>query len=109
MSLLSFFVPVALACGGCATPATGVETPSSTPTSATAATTSTTTLHVEGMTCASCSFAIKAALGKLDGVASTVVDVDGKKATVTYDPAKVTPAAIAQKVSDLGYPASVEG
>ncbi len=108
MSFLSFLVPAALACGGCALPTTSAAT-SSTEATAPAAATSTTTLHVEGMTCSSCAVAIRTALGKLDGVVSTVVHVDGKKATVTYDPAKVTPAAIAQKVSDLGYPATVEG
>lgn len=68
-----------------------------------------TTLHVEGMTCAYCAVAIRPALGKLDGVLSTEVDVEGEKATVTYDPAKVTPDAIAKEVRDLGYPATVQG
>ncbi len=104
MYILAFLVPAALACGGCALPAEGGEpVPATLPAAATA------TLRVEGMTCASCAVAIKTALGKVDGVISTVVDVDGKKATVTYDPAKVTPDALAKKVSELGYPATVQG
>lgn len=82
--------------------------PVATPSGPTAAM-STATLHVEGMTCSSCALAIRTALGKLDGVGATVVDIDGKKATVTYDPARVTPAAIAQKVNDLGYTATLGG
>lgn len=108
MLVLAFLVPTALACGGCAMPSTGTA-PSSTEATTPATATSTASLHVEGMTCASCSVAIKVALGKLDGVVSVTVDVEGKKAMVTYDPAKVTPDAIAKKVSDLGYPTTVQG
>lgn len=109
MLILAFLVPTALACGGCAMPASDAGSPPANGPVSPAAASATATLHVEGMTCASCSVAIKTALGKLDGVASVTVDVEGKMATVTYDPAKVTPDAIAKKVSELGYPATVQG
>lgn len=109
MPVLAFLVAAALACGGCALPSADAGPARAAEPASPAAASATTTLHVEGMTCASCAVAIKTALGKLDGVASVKVDVEGKKATVTYDPAKFTPDAIAKKVSDLGYPATVQG
>jgi Cu+-exporting ATPase len=68
---------------------------------------STVTLTVEGMTCASCSVAVRTALKKLDGVRDARVSVEKKRAVVDYEPAKVTPERMIEAVNKLGYKASV--
>jgi copper chaperone CopZ len=65
------------------------------------------TLHVEGMTCASCKVAVRAVLSKIEGVKDARVDVPKKSATVDYDPAKVTPRQLVDAVNRLGYQASL--
>lgn len=64
-------------------------------------------LHIEGMTCASCSITVRVTLEHLDGVKSAVVSVSGKRAQVTYDPSKVTPKQMVEAVNKAGYKASV--
>ncbi len=64
------------------------------------------TLTVEGMSCPSCSVAVRTALKKLEGVKEARVSVAEKKAEVDYDPAKVTPEQIIEAVNKLGYKAS---
>ena len=63
-------------------------------------------LHVEGMTCASCKVAVRTALTKLEGVKDVRVDVAKKSATVDYDQTKVTPQQLVDAVNRLGYQAS---
>lgn len=67
----------------------------------------TVSLHVEGMTCASCKVAVRTALTKLDGVKEARVDVAQKSASVSYDPGRVTPRQIVDAVNRLGYQASL--
>jgi Cu+-exporting ATPase len=64
-------------------------------------------LTVEGMTCASCSVAVRTALKKLDGVKDAKVSVSEKRAVVEYEPAKVTPQQLIDAVNKLGYRASL--
>jgi mercuric transport protein len=64
-------------------------------------------LAVEGMTCASCTFAVKAALKKLDGVKDAKVSYREKKAVVTYDPDRVTPEDLVSAVDKTGFTASL--
>ncbi|MCW5765405.1 MAG: copper-translocating P-type ATPase [Phycisphaeraceae bacterium] len=59
------------------------------------------------MSCAACAARIERGLSALPGVASANVNFATKVATVTFDPATLNPAAIAQTVSDLGYAASI--
>ena len=61
---------------------------------------------VENMTCATCPISVKNAMKRVDGVKSVDVDFDTKIATVVFDPAKTTAAAIAAASTDVGYPAS---
>ncbi|MCR4379162.1 MAG: heavy metal translocating P-type ATPase [Rhodospirillales bacterium] len=61
------------------------------------------TLPVEGMTCASCSARIERQLVKLDGVASASVNLAGETADVSFDPAKLDPAAIKSAIVAAGY------
>ena len=64
------------------------------------------TLQIDGMSCGHCVAAVKGALGRMDGVSVDQVEIG--TARVTYDPARVTPEAIADAVNDEGYSATVE-
>ena len=64
------------------------------------------TLPIGGMSCTHCVRAVHAALADLDGAEVERVDVGS--AVVRYDPARTSPAAIAEAVRDAGYdPADV--
>jgi periplasmic mercuric ion binding protein len=69
--------------------------------------TATVTLSVEGMTCASCSVAVKTVLKRLDGVKEAKVNLSEKNAVVEYEPAKVKPQQMVDAVNKLGYPANL--
>lgn len=72
------------------------------------AATATTTLHVEGMTCGGCATAVKLVLQKTPGVISAKVSYEEKRAVVSYDASKTTPAKIAAAVADaLSYKVTV--
>ena len=58
---------------------------------------------VEGMTCDGCERALGRAVGKLPGVQFVVASHAERAATITYDEAVVTPAAIATAIRDAGY------
>lgn len=66
-------------------------------------------IHIEGMSCASCSAAVKVRLERLDGVSAARVVFADKRAHVTYDAARVTPARMVEEINDIGYRARVEG
>lgn len=68
---------------------------------------STVTLAVEGMSCASCSVAVRVALEKLDGVRDARVSFEQKRAIVRYVVGQVTPQQMVEAVNRLGYRASV--
>jgi copper chaperone len=61
--------------------------------------TATTKVHIEGMTCGACATAVKMVLRKTAGVVDAVVSYDDKQATVTYDPAKTSPAKLADAIA----------
>ena len=64
-------------------------------------------LALEGMTCASCAFAVKAALQRLDGVLEAKVSYREKKAVIAFDPARVTPEAMVEAIRRAGFQAAV--
>lgn len=64
---------------------------------------------VDNMTCATCPITVRTAMSRVDGVRSVEVDFETKRATVTYDPARTTPEAIAQASTNAGYPARLIG
>lgn len=70
--------------------------------------TSQASLKVEGMTCAACAIRIEKGLGKIDGVEQANVNYAMEKATVTFDPSKVSMSDLTAKVADLGYKVAVE-
>lgn len=63
-------------------------------------------LRVEGMTCAACTFAVKAALQKVEGVQAAEVSFREKKAVVTYDPARTNEEALIEAVESTGFRAA---
>jgi copper chaperone CopZ len=64
------------------------------------------TFDVAGMTCTSCNIAVKLAAERVLGVSEARASHDEKRAWVTYDPAKTTPAAIAIAITHVGYKAT---
>ncbi len=59
--------------------------------------------RISGMKCSSCAQNIEGVLGKHDGVISAVVNLPLERATVRYEPAKVSPEELAGDVESLGY------
>lgn len=64
-------------------------------------------LKTTGMTCGSCSSKISKALGALQGVAVTEVDVEGGWVVVGYEKKSVNPEALAARVSGSGFNSNV--
>ncbi len=60
-------------------------------------------IPVTGMSCASCSARIEAALGSVEGVDSAGVNFADARATVVYEPALVKPSDLVAKIEELGY------
>ncbi|MEQ9081904.1 MAG: cation transporter, partial [Sandaracinaceae bacterium] len=60
-------------------------------------------LPIAGMTCASCVRRVERALSDVDGVSQAAVNFATERATVTYDPARTDPAALARAVEAAGY------
>ncbi len=63
-------------------------------------------LRIEGMTCPSCTFSVKAALKKVKGVRDARVNFREKQAHVTYDPARATVENLVRAVESTGFRAS---
>lgn len=72
------------------------------------AATATSVFDVQGMTCGGCEVAVKRVVKKLDGVGEVEASHREGRATVTYDPSKVTPEKIVQAIERLGYRAKPE-
>ena len=60
---------------------------------------------VNGMTCGNCERHVRHAAEHLPGVTNVVVDRPANRATVSFDPETITPAAIAAAILDAGYEA----
>ena len=61
------------------------------------------TLRVTGMTCGGCENAVKGAVGRLPGVTGVEASHQDGRVVVSYDAAQVDVAAIAAKITGLGY------
>ncbi|BAB04276.1 copper-transporting ATPase [Halalkalibacterium halodurans C-125] len=61
------------------------------------------TLDIQGMTCAACSNRIEKGLQRMDGVQEANVNLTLERSTVVYDPEKVQPEQVIEKVEQLGY------
>src|SRR3989344_8631430 len=65
------------------------------------------TFPIQGIHCASCVTLLENSLNKVDGVLKATVNLATEKATVTYDPQKVTDQHLAGAVSNVGYQALI--
>ena len=64
-------------------------------------------LPVTGMTCAACQARVQRTLQKAPGVRGATVNLLMKSATVAYDPAVTSPAALVAVVEGAGYGAAL--
>ena len=71
--------------------------------SASSAGLSTVAFQVPDMDCPACAVSLSATLRKLPGVADAKLDVDSRKAVVTYDPSTQNVAALQKVISDAGF------
>jgi copper chaperone CopZ len=58
------------------------------------------------MTCNNCVRHVRHAAAAVPGVSDVDVDLAGGRATVSFDPASTTPAAIAAAITEAGYESS---
>lgn len=65
------------------------------------------TLDVEGMRCGACARRIEDVVGDLRGVVSADVDFDQTRASVVYQPNRVTVAQIIRAIEGAGFQARV--
>ena len=63
-------------------------------------------LAITGMTCASCVARVERKLARVPGVDEASVNLATERASVTYDPAVTTPAALITAVESAGYGAA---
>ncbi|MBL8711046.1 MAG: mercury resistance system periplasmic binding protein MerP [Rhodospirillaceae bacterium] len=68
----------------------------------------TVTMAVQNMTCAACPYIVQESMSAVDGVEKVIVSFEDKTATVTFDDAKATVAAIADASEHAGYPATLK-
>ncbi len=61
------------------------------------------TLPVEGMVCPFCAAAVENILGSLDGVVEAKADYVKGLATVSYDPAQVTPTQMVEAINTKSF------
>lgn len=72
-------------------------------------TTETRVINIDGMTCGGCVKSVDSALTRLNGVQSVDVDLEGNKASVTYDSLAVAVDAIVEAIEEAGFDAAVAG
>jgi len=63
-------------------------------------------LPISGMTCANCVATIERNLNKLDGVSQSSVNLSTERATVSFDPLKLSLSGIVTKIQSAGYDVS---
>lgn len=66
------------------------------------------TLNIEGMTCAACSARIEKVIGKMDGIVQINVNLAMNIATISYLPEVRSLQSIIDKISHIGYAASIK-
>ena len=72
-------------------------------------TTETRVINIDGMTCGGCVKSVDSALTRLNGVQLVDVDLEGNKASVTYDSSAVAVDAIVEAIEEAGFDAAVAG
>jgi mercuric ion binding protein len=63
-------------------------------------------LAVSKMTCAACPITVKTALSRVPGVTAVSVSLEKKQATVVFDDAQTTVAALTRATTAAGYPST---
>lgn len=66
-------------------------------------------INIEGMTCGGCVKSVESAVSQLQGVQSVNVDLEGNKASVTYDSAIVTVGNITEAIEEAGFDTNLAG
>ncbi len=61
------------------------------------------TIPIVGMTCASCAAHIEGGLKNLSGIEKATVNLGSGKASIEYDPARVSPQKMFDTIVDVGY------
>lgn len=61
------------------------------------------TMNITGMTCNGCVTSVKKALERTDGVTAAEVTLEPGRASIHYDPAFTSPAALRMAVEDAGF------
>ncbi len=69
----------------------------------------TTLVHIEGMTCDSCTNSIKSALAKMTGVEEVTVSLKEKQAVVKHVPSKIDKDEVRNIIEEAGFDASLLG
>jgi mercuric ion binding protein len=67
----------------------------------------TVTLSVPGMNCATCPITVKKALGKVEGVTKTEVNLEKRAAVVTFDDTRTSLEALTRATGEAGYPSTL--
>ena len=65
-------------------------------------------IHITGMTCTTCAATIEKGLAETPGVEQANVNFASEKASIAYDPSKVSLAKIKNTISQLGYGAATK-
>jgi mercuric ion binding protein len=65
-------------------------------------------LAVDNMDCAACPLIVKQSLARVPGVSRVVVSYGRKTASVTFDDAAATVAALIEATTQAGYPSRVQ-
>ncbi len=65
-------------------------------------------IPIEQMSCAACAARVEKALGEVPGVSTAAVNFATERAQVSYDPGKVSPAALVDAVRAAGYGVTAE-
>jgi len=107
MNRMKTMAVAALAFFGAGILFTGTSLPTTIPFTAALAAESQTqaAFSIKNMTCALCPVTVKKAMEGMPGVKSVAVNFEDKTATVVFDPARATIAAIAAASTNAGYPA----
>lgn len=69
--------------------------------------TKTISVGVEGMTCQGCVSSIETAIAAVDGVVDQKVNLEGRSASITFDPSQTDAEKLAKVIGDAGYTVSV--
>jgi copper chaperone len=65
-------------------------------------------LEVKGMKCQHCVNSISEALSALEGIESSIFDLETKTVSIDFDPAGVTREKIVDVIEELGYDVTCE-